>query len=189
LIDVLTRGLKRSQNLYLQNLLLIAGAKVQADAMQLPDPPSGFLSTEAWGIRALRQLLDGIGIAPTDSLLEEGTGLSRQDLTTPNAMVRLLRYLASQPYGEQLHDALPIAGVDGTLEWRMRNTPAENNVHAKTGSMNYVDCLAGYVTTAAGERLAFAIMLNNYAPPAGAPRTSRDLDAIAEWLASFTGHS
>ncbi|MGC1549066.1 MAG: D-alanyl-D-alanine carboxypeptidase/D-alanyl-D-alanine-endopeptidase [Rhodanobacter sp.] len=189
LIEVLTRGLKRSQNLYLQNLLLIAGAKTQADAMQQPDPPSGFLSTEAWGIRALHQILDGIGIAPADSLLEEGTGLSRQDLTTANALVRLLQYLAAQPYGVQLHDALPIAGVDGTLEWRMRNTFAENNVHAKTGSMNYVDCLAGYVTTAAGERLAFAIMLNNYVPPEGAPRTSLDLDAIAEWLAGFTGHS
>jgi len=70
----------------------------------------------------------------------------------------------------------------------MRHTPAENNVHAKTGSMVYVHCLVGYVNSAAGERLAFAIMLNNYEPLAGEPGASSDLDAIAVLLASFRGH-
>ena len=191
LIDVLARGLKRSQNLYLQNLLQIAGVRARAEAMASPDPaspaPTGFRSSEDWGIRALHRLLDRIGIAPSSALLEEGTGLSRQDLTTPDALVRLLQYLAAQPYAAPLRDALPIAGIDGTLQWRMRDTPAAGNVHAKTGSMTYVDCLAGYVTTAAGEHLAFAIMLNNYRHPDGAPRTSADLDAIAELLAGFRG--
>ncbi len=122
-MEVLSRGLKRSQNLYLQNLLQIAGVKTQAAAEQSGDPPDGFLSSEAWAIRAMRQLLDRIGIAADSSQIEEGAGLSRQDLVTPNAMVRLLSYLASQPYGAQLRDALPSAGVDGTLEWRMRDTP------------------------------------------------------------------
>lgn len=189
LIEVLTRGLKRSQNLYLQNLLQIAGAKARTEAMAAPDAaspiPSGFRSSEDWGIHALHQLLGRIGIAPSSALLEEGTGLSRQDLTTPDALVRLLQYLAAQPYATQLRDALPIAGTDGTLQWRMRDTRAAGNVHAKTGSMTHVDCLAGYVTSAAGEHLAFAIMLNNYRQPANAPRTSADLDAIAELLAEF----
>lgn len=193
LIEVLKRGLKRSQNLYLQNLLQIAGVRARAKAMASPDPaspiPSGFRSSEDWGIHALHQLLGRIGIAPSSALLEEGTGMSRQDLTTPAALVRLLQYLAAQPYAAQLRDALPIAGIDGTLQWRMRNTPAAGNVHAKTGSMTYVDCLAGYVTTADGEHLAFAIMLNNYKHPDGAPRTSADLDAIAELLAEFRGNA
>jgi D-alanyl-D-alanine carboxypeptidase/D-alanyl-D-alanine-endopeptidase (penicillin-binding protein 4) len=77
--------------------------------------------------------------------------------------------------------------VDGTLQWRMRGTRAEGDAHAKTGSMAYVDCLAGYVTTAAGEHLAFAIMLNNYHRPDDAPRASVDLDAIVELLAGFRG--
>jgi serine-type D-Ala-D-Ala carboxypeptidase/endopeptidase (penicillin-binding protein 4) len=189
LMDVLTQGLKRSQNLYLQNLLQIAGVKAQADAEQNGDPAPGFLSSEAWGIRAMRELLDRIGIAPDASQIEEGTGLSRQDLATPEAMVRLLAWLANQPYAAQLRDALPDAGVDGTLEWRMRNSPAVDNVHAKTGSMNHVRCLAGYVTTASGERLAFAIMLNNFVRDGDDPSPSRNLDAIVELLAAFQGHS
>ncbi|MFC5741713.1 D-alanyl-D-alanine carboxypeptidase/D-alanyl-D-alanine-endopeptidase [Dyella tabacisoli] len=185
--QILEHGLKRSQNLYMQNLLLLAGAKAQADAMQDPTPPSGFVSTETWGIRAMRQLLDRIGIPASASLIEEGTGLSRRNLATPSAMARLLGFLATQPYAAALRDMLPIAGVDGTLQWRMRNTPASNNVHAKTGSMSQVNGLAGYVTTAEGEHLAFAIMLNNYEPPSGAPSASRDLDAIAILLASRHG--
>ncbi|WP_266171798.1 D-alanyl-D-alanine carboxypeptidase/D-alanyl-D-alanine endopeptidase [Dyella subtropica] len=183
--EILQRGLKHSQNLYLQNLLLIAGVRAQADAMQGPAPPVGFLTTENWGIRSLRQLLDRMGVAPTASLIEEGTGLSRRDLSTPNAMTQLLAFLAAQSYATTLREALPLAGVDGTLQWRMRNTPAENNVQAKTGSMNLVHCMAGYVTTAGGERLAFAIMLNNYDPPPGSPGASRDVDAIAVMLAGL----
>ena len=183
--EILQRGLKRSQNLYLQNLLLIAGVRAQAEAMQGPSPPSGFLSTENWGVRSLRQLLERMGLPVGSAVIEEGTGLSRRDLSTPSAMARLLSFLAAQAYAPTVFDALPIAGVDGTLQWRMRDTPAANNLRAKTGSMSLVHCLAGYVTTAGGERLAFAIMLNNYDPPAGAPSASRDIDAIAVMLASL----
>ncbi len=189
LIEILRDGLKRSQNLYLQNLLLASGARAQADALQSPTPPPGFITTESWGIKALRQLLDRIGIAPSASLIEDGAGLSRRDLATPEAMARLLAFLAAQPYADALREALPIAGVDGTLGGRMRNTPAANNVHAKTGSMAYVHCLAGYVTSAAGERLAFAIMLDNYDAPAGAPSASQDVDAVAVMLAGLRERS
>lgn len=187
-MDILSRGLKRSQNLYLQNLLQIAGVKAQSNAERAGDPPSGFLSSEAWGTRALKELLERIGIAPSAAQIEEGAGLSRQDLSTPDAMVHLLSYLASQPYGAQLRDALPSAGVDGTLEWRLRNTAAADNVHAKTGSMNNVRCLVGYMTTATGERLAFAIMLNNFIRGQDEPSPSRTLDAIVALLAEFQGH-
>lgn len=183
--EILQRGLKRSQNLYLQNLLLIAGVRAQAAAMQGPAPPTGFLSTENWGMRGLRELLEQMGLPPGSTVIEEGTGLSRRDLSTPNAMARLLSFLAAQSYAPVLFEGLPLAGVDGTLQWRMRDTPANNNLRAKTGSMSLVHCLAGYVTTAGGERLAFAIMLNNYDPPAGAPGASRDIDAIAEMLAGL----
>ena len=182
--EIVSRGLKRSQNLYLQNLLQLAGVKAQTDTEQR-EGNMGFITSERWGIRAMHQLLEQIGIAPTASLIEEGTGLSRRNLATPNAMARLLTFLAAQPYAASLQAALPVAGVDGTLQWRMRNTAAENNVHAKTGSMSFVHCLAGYVTTADGERLAFAVMLNNYNPPPGAPNASRDVDAIAVLLAGL----
>lgn len=185
LMDILQRGLKRSQNLYLQNLFLSVGAQQQG--IESNAGPAPFASTEQWSVKALHQLLAQIGIAPSAALLDEGTGLSRRDLVTPAAMARLLAYLAAQPYAVALHDALPVAGVDGTLTGQMRHTAAENNVHAKTGSMTYVHCLVGYVTSAAGERLAFAIMLNNYDPPPGAPSTGSDVNAIALTLANFGG--
>ncbi len=181
LLEILRRGLKRSQNLYLQNLLLSVGVHEQADAAS---PPEGFRDSEAWGISALRDLLTRTGITPEVSQIVEGTGLSRHNLVTPGAMVHMLMYLAAQPYAAQLRDALPLAGVDGTLAYRMRGTAAAGNVQAKTGNLSHVHSLAGYVTTAANERLAFAIMLENYEPPAGAPSASRDVDAIAVLLAS-----
>ncbi|MEO9077884.1 MAG: D-alanyl-D-alanine carboxypeptidase/D-alanyl-D-alanine-endopeptidase [Rhodanobacter sp.] len=184
LLEVLQRGLKRSQNLYLQNLLLDVGAHEQAAEAA---PATGFTGTESYAIRALRRLLKELGIATNASQLTEGTGLSRRDLVTPDAMVHLLGYLDAQPYAQQLRAALPLAGVDGTLIHRMRDTPAAGNVQAKTGSMTYVHCLAGYVTSATGEKLAFAIMLNNYEAPAGAPRASHDVDTIAVALANYRG--
>ncbi|HEY0198943.1 MAG TPA: D-alanyl-D-alanine carboxypeptidase/D-alanyl-D-alanine-endopeptidase [Rhodanobacter sp.] len=184
LLDVLQQGLKRSQNLYLQNLLLAVGANEHAT---VPDAAPGFASTESYAIRAMHRLLTQIGIPASASQIAEGTGLSRRDLVTPDAIARLLVYLAAQSHADALQDALPDAGIDGTLTGRMRGTAAAGNVHAKTGSMMYVHCLAGYVTTVAGERLAFAIMLNNYLPPAQGPTASSDVDAIAVMLAAFAG--
>ena len=178
--EILQRGLKRSQNLYLQNLLLSVGAHELATASA---PPTTFADSEHWGIQALRDLLTRIGIPPDVSRLDEGTGLSRRDLVTPEALVHLLVYFSGQPSAKQLRDALPLAGVDGTLAHRMRDTAAAGNVQAKTGSMSYVHSLAGYVTTAAGKHLAFVLMLDNYEPPAGEPSASSDLDAIAVLLA------
>ena len=157
--EIVQRGLKRSQNLYMQNLLLAVGA-----SQPLSTP--GFRSSENRALDASRQRLERIGIAASSSLIEEGAGLSRHELVTPEAMVRLLGYLAARPCASMVCEALPIAGVDGTLTTRMRGTAAANNVLAKTGSMSQVQCLAGYGTAATGERLAFAIMLNNYERPA-----------------------
>ena len=183
--EILAQGLKRSQNLYLQNLLQIDGVSAQAAAANQPDAPTGFLGSEAWGLRALHALLERIGIPPSSVLLEEGSGLSRGDLVTPSAMVQLLQYLAAQPYAATLRGMLPVAGVDGTLEWRMRDGPATDKVQAKTGSMTHVHSLAGYVTTAGGRQLAFAILLNNYDRGDGGPSANRDIDAIVQLLAGL----
>lgn len=160
-------------------------------------------TTEETSIDMLNDFLDGVGVRKGDVLLEEGSGLSRRDVITPDATVTLLSHMSRSRFAEIYKSALPVAGVDGTLQNRMKGTPAAGNVRAKTGSLRYVYTLSGYVTTAAGERLAFSIMLNNYynpersaalrdanstqvtrtAPPA--PRD--DIDAIAIMLASFTG--
>ena len=93
----------------------------------------------------------------------------------------------ASPVAATWRGLLPVAGVDGTLAHRMRDTAAAGNVTAKTGSMSFVNALAGYVTTKSGQRLAFAILLNNYRPPAKSagtvPPVSEDVDAIAVMLA------
>jgi D-alanyl-D-alanine carboxypeptidase/D-alanyl-D-alanine-endopeptidase (penicillin-binding protein 4) len=79
--------------------------------------------------------------------------------------------------------ALPVAGVDGSLANRMRDTAAAGNVRAKTGTMSNIRSLAGYATTRDGERLAFAAIVNNFEGAGGA--ANQALDAVAIALASF----
>ena len=80
--------------------------------------------------------------------------------------------------------ALPIAGVDGSLENRLKGTPAERNVRAKTGTMSNIRSLAGYVTAANGEHLAFVIMVNDFEGTGAA--AVQAIDTIAVRLATFT---
>ena len=81
----------------------------------------------------------------------------------------------------QFYDALPIAGVDGTLRSRFKGTAAENNLRAKTGTIRYVNALSGYVTSKAGEKLVFSIMLNAYSGSDGRAQ----VDALGAMLADL----
>src|SRR5581483_4246375 len=103
----------------------------------------------------------------------DGSGLSRQNLVTPHAIVKLLQYAAKQPWAATYRDTLPVAGLDGSLADRFKNTPAAGRVQAKTGALSHVNTLSGYVTTQTGEHLAFSIMCNNHQLP-----IRRALDAI-----------
>src|SRR5207249_672141 len=98
-------------------------------------------------------------IGRKDTLLEDGAGLSRGALLKPAASVALLKYMAKHRYAEVFRDALPLAGVDGTLKKRFHGTSAENNLRAKTGTLGHVNTISGYVTSKAGEKLVFSIML------------------------------
>jgi D-alanyl-D-alanine carboxypeptidase/D-alanyl-D-alanine-endopeptidase (penicillin-binding protein 4) len=102
-----------------------------------------------------------VGIASQDIIQTDGSGLSRHDMVTPRAMLTLLRYAQTRPWFESFFASLPVAGVDGTLEERMKNTPAAGRVHAKTGSVEHVRALSGFADTAGGRRLAFSFMSNN----------------------------
>jgi len=188
LAEIVQRGLKVSQNLYMQNLLLLVGRQAELDALAAGnDVAIPFRSTEDRAIARLRTYLAGIGIASGSALIEDGAGLSRRNLTSATALTTLLVHQGTTPEASAFRLALPEAGVDGSLTVRMRNTPAQGRIRAKTGSMRYTHSLAGYAITAAGERLAFALMLNNYAVPAQtvAPRrASAELDAIAVMLAT-----
>ncbi|PYJ03196.1 MAG: D-alanyl-D-alanine carboxypeptidase/D-alanyl-D-alanine-endopeptidase, partial [Verrucomicrobia bacterium] len=118
---------------------------------------------------------------------EEGSGLSRNNLTTPAATVKLLEYMSRHKWAEVYLDSLPIAGVDGTLRNRMKSTPAAGNVRAKTGTLRWANSLSGHVTTAAGERLVFSIMLNRFHSTDPGHSARADVDAVAVMLAGFAG--
>jgi len=91
-------------------------------------------------------------------------------------------------YGDVFRDSLPVAGVDGTLQSRMKGTAAAGNLRAKTGTLAHVVTLSGYVTSVAGEPLVFSILLNG--TDSGSRISGREgVDKVAVLLASFTGHS
>jgi D-alanyl-D-alanine carboxypeptidase/D-alanyl-D-alanine-endopeptidase (penicillin-binding protein 4) len=132
----------------------------------------------------MQKFLPSAGISRNMAQLDEGSGLSRDCLVTPGATVSLLLFMNRHRCRGIFVDALPIAGVDGTLRKRFKGTVAAGNIRAKTGSLEGVNTLSGYVTTAAKEKLAFSLMLNNY-PDETAARAA--LDAVAVQLAEFDG--
>jgi serine-type D-Ala-D-Ala carboxypeptidase/endopeptidase (penicillin-binding protein 4) len=140
---------KNSENLHAELLLLLAahekaGTNNYEDALKFA---STFFKTA--------------GIADGDVALSDGSGLSRKDLITPRAAVQLLRYASTEAWGELFRSSLPVAGEDGTLADRMKNTPAAGRVFAKTGTIGHGNTLSGYATTLHGEHLVFSILGNN----------------------------
>jgi D-alanyl-D-alanine carboxypeptidase/D-alanyl-D-alanine-endopeptidase (penicillin-binding protein 4) len=101
------------------------------------------------------------GIVPGDVIQTDASGLSRHDLVTPRAIVTLLAFAQKQTWFVPYYESLPVAGVDGTLEDRMKNTPAAGRVHAKTGSVEHVRTLSGFAETLSGRRLIFSFLSNN----------------------------
>ena len=123
------------------------------------------------------------GIGPTEAVVRDGSGLSRYDYISPRATVRVLDAMRRSPHFRAYYDAMPIAGVDGTIRNRMKGTPAERNVHAKTGSVAMARSLSGYVTTADGKMLIFSFLANNWTVNIRA--VERVQDAIAAQLAAM----
>ena len=143
-------------------------------------------TTEELGVAALRAFFEREGLPAADVRFEEGSGLSRNNLTTANATVALLLRMTTHREAANFARSLPIAGRDGSLRGRMQGTPAEGNVIAKTGTLRHAASLSGYVTTAAGEKLAFSVMLNRNGPQPANRTTRQELDDIAVLLAACT---
>lgn len=131
-------------------------------ALRLLGKERGSGGTIEGGLDVVRTFLAGVGIQPQEYAFYDGSGLSRQNLVTPHAVVELLRYAAEQPWFEGYRGSLPVAGVDGSLADRFKGTPAAGNLAGKTGSLGHVNVLSGYATTARGERVAFSVMTNNH---------------------------
>ncbi len=101
------------------------------------------------------------GVTPGDVIQVDASGLSRHDLVTPRAIVTLLSFAQKQSWFGPYYASLPVAGQDGTLEDRMKNTPAAGRIHAKTGSVEHVRTLSGFAETPVGRRVIFSFLSNN----------------------------
>jgi D-alanyl-D-alanine carboxypeptidase/D-alanyl-D-alanine-endopeptidase (penicillin-binding protein 4) len=130
-----------------------------------------------------RQLVRWGAAVPAEAVVRDGSGLSRYDYIAPRTAVRVLDAMRRAPTFQAYYDAMPIAGVDGTIRNRMRGTPAQGNVHAKTGSVALARSLSGYVTTANQRMLIFSFLCNNWTVPVR--EVERVQDAIAARLASM----
>lgn len=122
------------------------------------------------------------GIDSTEFAVRDGSGMSRHDFVTPRLLIRVLDTMRRAPTFDTWYASLPVAGVDGTLASRMRGTPAQGNVHAKTGTVDKARSLSGYVTTADGRLLMFSLLCNNFT--VANREVERVQDAILVTLAS-----
>jgi serine-type D-Ala-D-Ala carboxypeptidase/endopeptidase (penicillin-binding protein 4) len=145
---------------------------------------TGAVSTAAGGWKAAAAIFERWGVPAGTLIQRDGSGLTRYDFVTPEALVTILAHVDRDPrLREPFEASLPIAGRDGTLANRMKGTPAEGNARAKTGSMTAVRGTSGYVTSADGEPLVFSIVANNYDAPAATITAAED--AIIVRLARF----
>lgn len=151
--SVLARMLKPSQNQIAELLFRSSGRAA-----------SGSGSIDSARAMTARQLLEW-GITAEDAAYRDGSGLSRHDYLTPRTVVRVLDVMYRSPWYDVFRRALPVAGVDGTIEKRMIGTPAAGNVHAKTGTLDKARSLSGYVTSADGRLMLFSFLCNNYTVP------------------------
>jgi D-alanyl-D-alanine carboxypeptidase/D-alanyl-D-alanine-endopeptidase (penicillin-binding protein 4) len=141
---------KVSQNLHAEMLLRLLGHE------------KGSSGSIAGGLEVLRGFLLLADVHPEEYAFSDGSGLSRQNLVSPHAIVKLLRYAATQSWALQYMDSLPVGGWDGSLAQRFIKLPTSASLHAKTGSLDHVNALSGYMTTESGEQLVFSILLNNH---------------------------
>jgi D-alanyl-D-alanine carboxypeptidase/D-alanyl-D-alanine-endopeptidase (penicillin-binding protein 4) len=126
------------------------------------------------GIAEEQAFLDELGIDRGSYTFADGSGLSRLDMVTPTAVVRLLAHMYGSAAREAWVSLLPVAGQDGTLHARFAGTAQAGRIFAKTGTLSHVAALSGYARRRDGKMLAFSILVNNYNGPAGDLRAAID---------------
>lgn len=166
---------KTSNNFMAEQLLKTLGAELR-----------GAPGTWASGIDAAEEFLAEAGLPRGSFVMKNGSGLNDANRFSARQTVTLLRAMWHRfPLAAEFLSSLPVAGRDGTIRWRMDGTEAEGRLRAKTGTLENVTSLSGYVETASGEKLAFAIIVNDFAGRAS--RASRVVDALAAALAAQGG--
>jgi D-alanyl-D-alanine carboxypeptidase/D-alanyl-D-alanine-endopeptidase (penicillin-binding protein 4) len=154
---------KRSQNLHAEMLLRTLGAELK-----------GTGSDEA-GLQVVREFLLDAGIDSDKIRLNDGCGISRENLLTPRFQTSLLEFISKRPYFDLFFNTLAVSGTDGTLKNRLSADEVKGSIHAKTGTLNGVTTLSGYITTKSGKNLAFCIFANKVS---ASVRVKRTIDEI-----------
>jgi serine-type D-Ala-D-Ala carboxypeptidase/endopeptidase (penicillin-binding protein 4) len=157
---------KISQNLHAELVLRLLG-KMEGDDGSVGE-----------GARVVRRFLLTAGIEDGDFYFYDGSGMSMDDRMTPRAFTRLLSYAATQPWGKEWRESFPIAGVDGTLGGRFKNSPLKGILQAKTGTHSEANALSGYMTTQSGKTVVFSILVNGHLP--GSDAELHAIDKICE---------
>jgi len=141
----------RSQNLYAETLLKLVGAEA-----------GGVPGSFAKGSAAVEGFLAKAGVGGADYVSADGSGLSRRNRLSAIHITNLLRYMAARPAGAVYRGSLATSGVDGGLRRRMAEEPFRGRVHAKTGTLNGISALSGYLDTLDGRTLIFSILVNDH---------------------------
>ena len=150
IVKVINKG---SQNFYAEQLLRVLGAEKK-----------GIGSIEN-GVSACKEWFSLVGLDPECILMYDGSGLSHLNKVTPTQILNLLEIMYKSKNFPFFYNSLPIAGIDGTLSRRMKNTSAENKIRAKTGFISFARNLSGYAKTFDNEDIAFSILVNNFNVP------------------------
>lgn len=143
-------------------------------------------------LAAEQAFLLSIGLEEGSFHLYDGSGMSFHDLVSPRAVTTLLRWTQTQPWGELYRESLPVAGLDGSLNDRFRETVARTRVWAKTGTLTDVHCLSGFAETESGRRFVFSVLVNHHGMTGSAAK--KVIDHLVELLVDdqtgrFTGDS
>ncbi len=162
---------KNSQNLHAEMLLRTLGAEFRAKG------------TDEAGLDVVKEFIVSSGIDTRGINLRDGCGLSRENLLTPRFQTSLLMTLSSRPYYDLFLSTLAVSGTDGTLKRRLYAEPVRGVIHAKTGTLNGVSTLSGYMTTKSGKNLVFSIFANNAAT--SLRRIQRTIDDICTLFVNF----
>jgi D-alanyl-D-alanine carboxypeptidase/D-alanyl-D-alanine-endopeptidase (penicillin-binding protein 4) len=176
--DIAAKTMKPSQNMFTETILWTLGEEIGRKAGRKGDSAD-------LGLDVVENFLRSTGITSDGVVQFDGSGMSRRDLVTPNAIVALYTYMAKQSRNAQAwRDSLTVGGVDGTLRNRFKGTLAAGNIRGKTGTLDQVSALSGYVTTAGGEPVVVSIIVNGV--PSQPDRTSL-IDDIVVAVAAFKG--
>jgi len=180
--EIAAKTMKPSQNMFTEVILWTLGERSRT----MPGSTTGTRpESSSLGLNTVRSFLNQAGIESDSVVQYDGSGMSRHDLVTPAAIVALYTYMAKQSrYSIDWRNSLTIGGVDGTLRNRFKGTAASANMRGKTGTLDQVSALSGYVTTAGGEELVVSIIVNGVTVPS--IRTSL-ADDIVVHLANFNG--